>query len=228
MTAPSLSPPATGEAGGGREPGSEVEDYLLAHISPEPERLHRLWRATQLHTTYPRMAGGHLQGRLLALLVAIARPRRILELGTFTGYATLSLAEAMPAGSELHTVEVNDEQELFTRPWLEGSPRAADIHLHIGDALDVVPRIEGEFDLVYIDADKRRYADYYRLCLPRVPAGGLILADNTLWDGHVCEARRQDPQTRGIREFNDLVAADQRVDKVILPLRDGLTIIRKK
>lgn len=205
-----------------------LEDYLLAHISAEPERLHQLWRATQLHTTYPRMAGGHLQGRLLAMLVAIAQPRRILELGTFTGYATLCLAETMPPGAELHTIEVNDEQEPFTRPWLDSSPRAKDIHLHIGDALDVVPQLAGDFDLIYIDADKRRYVDYYRLCLPRVPSGGLLLADNTLWDGHVCDPQRHDAQTFGIRTFNDLVAADEQVDKIILPLRDGLTIIRKK
>lgn len=205
-----------------------LEDYLLAHISPEPPLLHQLWRATQLHTTYPHMAGGHLQGRLLAMLVAIAQPQRILELGTFTGYATLCLAENMPPTAELHTIEVNDEQEPFTRPWLNASPRAADIHLHIGDAIDIVPQLPGLFDLVYIDADKRRYADYYRLCLPRVTAGGLVLADNTLWDGHVCDPQRHDSQTRGIRDFNDLVAADEQVDKIILPLRDGLTIIRKR
>lgn len=205
-----------------------LADYLSAHIDPEPPLLHRLWRATQLHTTYPHMASGHLQGRLLRMLVALTRPRRVLELGTFSGYSTLCLAEALPEGAELHTVEVNDEQEDFTRPWLEQSPRAEAIHLHIGDALEVVPRLGGAFDLVYIDADKRHYVDYYRLTLPLVSPGGCILADNTLWDAHVVDPRRHDAQTEGIRAFNDLVAGDGSVEKVIIPLRDGLTIIRKK
>ena len=205
-----------------------MENYLLAHIDPEPPLLHRLWRATQLHSTYPHMVCGHLQGRVLRMLVAMIKPRRVLEIGTFSGYATLCMAEALPPGAEIHTVEINDEQEPFTRPWLEQSPRAADIHLHIGDAMDVVPRLPAPFDLVYLDADKRRYADHYRLCLPLIPPGGYLLADNTLWDSHPADPKRQDPQTQGIRAFNDLVAQDDRVEKVILPLRDGLTIIRKK
>lgn len=206
-----------------------LDDYILAHIDPEPPLLHSLYRATQLHLLYPRMASGHLQGRLLKMLVEMIRPRRILELGTFSGYSAICMAEGMPEGCELHTIEVNDEQEPFTRPWLERSPHADRIHLHIGDALELVPQLGEQFDLVYMDADKRRYDDFYRLVLPYVTAGGYIIADNTLWDGHVIDPHHQhDAQTQGILRFNDLVAKDDTVEKVILPLRDGLTLIRKK
>ena len=207
----------------------QLEDYILRHIDAEPERLHRLWRATQLHLLYPRMASGHLQGRMLVMLTRMIQPRRILELGTFSGYSALCLAEGMPDDAVLHTIEVNDEQEDFTRPWLEGSPWADRIHLHIGNALDIVPTLGEPFDLIYIDADKRHYADFYRLVKPHLNPGGYILADNTLWDGHVVEPEHQhDAQTQGIMAFNDLVAQDTKVEKVILPMRDGLTIIRKK
>lgn len=206
----------------------ELDDYILRHIDAEPEQLHRLWRATQLHLLYPRMASGHLQGRMLVMLTRMIRPQRILELGTFSGYSALCLAEGMPEGAVLHTIEVNDEQEDFTRPWLEESPWADRIHLHIGDAMDIVPTLGGKFDLIYIDADKRHYADYYQLVLPHLNSGGFIVADNTLWDGHVVDPEHQhDAQTRGIMAFNDMVAQDSQVEKVILPLRDGLTLIRK-
>lgn len=206
-----------------------LDDYIAAHTDTEPPLLHELWRQTQLKLLYPRMADGHVQGRLLAFLSRLVRPRLALELGTFSGYGTLCLAEGLAEGGTLHTVEVNDEQEDFTRPWLDRSPRGADIRMHIGDALEVVPRLGlSNVDLVYIDADKRRYADYYRLVLPLVRAGGLILADNTLWGGHVVDpAHQRDAQTQGIERFNELVAADPSVSKVILPLRDGLTLIQK-
>lgn len=207
----------------------QLDDYILRHIDAEPEHLHRLWRATQLHLLYPRMASGHLQGRMLVMLTRMIRPQRILELGTFSGYSALCLAEGMPETAELHTIEVNDEQEDFTRPWLEQSPWADRIHLHIGDAMDIVPTLGGQFDLIYIDADKRHYADYYRLVMPYLNNGGFIVADNTLWDGHVVDPEHQhDTQTQGILAFNDLVAQDMQVEKVILPLRDGLTLIRKR
>ena len=208
-----------------------LDDYVLAHIDAEAPYLHRLWRATQLHLNYPRMASGHWQGRLLAMLVRMVRPRTILEIGTFTGYSTLCMAEALEPGALLHTVEINDEQEDFTRPWLEGSPWADRIRFHIGDALQLLrtDALPQRFDLIYIDADKRHYADYYRAVMPRLAPGGYIIADNTLWDGHVLqdEVRTSDLQTRGIMAFNDLVASDPGVQKVILPLRDGLTLIRK-
>ena len=208
-----------------------LDEYVLQHIDPESDYLHRLWRATQLHLNYPRMASGHWQGRVLAMLVRMIRPQTVLEIGTFTGYSALCIAEALEPGAELHTVEINDEQEDFTRPWFEQSPWADRIRFHIGDVLELLPsgRLPQQFDLVYIDADKRHYADYYQAVLPRLTSGGFIIADNTLWDGHVVEADHQtDPQTRGIMAFNDLVVSDPRVEKVILPLRDGLTLIRKK
>ena len=226
------------------EPLDSLDDYILAHIDPEPEYLHRLWRATHLHLNYPRMASGHLQGRLIRMLVHMVAPRTVLELGTFSGYSTLCMASALQPGAVLHTVECNDEQEDFTRPWLENSPWADRIVLHIADALELLrgSALDGlAFDLVFIDADKRHYVDYYRAVLPRVRPGGFILADNTLWDGHVLDAPQavtsrdgghstingKDAQTLGILAFNDFVAADPAVERVILPLRDGLTIIRK-
>ena len=218
----------------------ELEDYILEHIDPEPEYLHRLWRATNLHLNYPRMASGHLQGRLLKMLVHMIRPRQVLEIGTFTGYSALCMASALEPGALLHTIEINDEQEDFTRPWLENSPWADKIRFYIGDALALLEMRDGRlemrdgrefFDLVFIDADKRHYVDYYRAVLPRVSPGGFILADNTLWDGHVVDeveaSNGKDAQTLGIQDFNDLVAKDPAVERVILPLRDGLTLIRK-
>lgn len=214
----------------------EIDDYILAHIDPEPEYLHRLWRATYLHLNYPRMASGHLQGRVLRMLVHMICPERVLEIGTFTGYSTLCMASALGEGATIDTIEVYDEQEDFTRPWLEGSPWVSRIRFHIGDALDLLADNDPSstilpplFDLVFIDADKRHYCDYYRAVMPRLRAGGFILADNTLWDGHVVDPdlRESDQQTHGIMAFNDLVAADPAVERVILPLRDGLTIIRK-
>lgn len=210
---------------------SALDDYILGHIDAEHPYLHALWRATHLHLNYPRMASGHLQGTLLRMLIHMVQPQRVLELGTFTGYSALAMASAMKAGTELHTIEVYDEQEDFTRPWIEGSPWADRVHFHIGDAVQVLQQeLAGLiFDFAFIDADKRHYVDYYEAVLPRLCPGGFIVADNTLWDGHVVshEIRESDRQTHGIMAFNDRVAADTRVEKVILPLRDGLTLIRK-
>lgn len=213
-----------------------LDEYIEAHIDAEGDYLHRLWRATQLHLNYPRMASGHVQGRVLKMLVQMIRPQTVLEIGTFTGYSALCMAEGLADGAVLHTVEINDEQEDFTRPWLEGSPWADKIQLHIGDALQLLddrqmpdsPLHGLKFDLVFIDADKRHYTDYYEAVLPRLNEGGYILADNTLWDGHVVQndVRESDLQTQGILAFNDHVAADPRVEKVIMPVRDGLSIIR--
>ncbi len=207
-----------------------LDEYILRHIDEEGGYLHDLWRDTQLRLAYGQMASGHLQGRMLKMLVRMIRPRRLLELGTFSGYSALSMAEGLEAGAELHTVEVFDELEDFLRQWIGGSPWADRIHLHIGDALDIVPRMNVVWDMVFVDADKRHYADYYRMLMPLIRPGGYLIADNTLWYGHVLEQhpRESDLQTRGIQAFNDMVAADPRVEKVILPLRDGLTIIRKK
>ena len=206
-----------------------LDDYILSHIDPEGEYLHALWRDTQLKLSYGQMASGHLQGRLLKMLVEMIRPYRVIELGTFSGYSALSMAEGLPEGAELHTIEVYDENEDFLRRWIGGSPWADRIHLHIGDALDIIPTLGDRWDLAFVDADKREYVKYYELLLPRMNPGGFILADTTLWYGRITEeARASDLQTRGLQEFNDLVANDPRVENVILPLRDGLSIIRKR
>lgn len=204
------------------------EDYILAHTSPEPELLYRLWRATNLHTVHGRMASGHLQGRLLKMLVQMIRPQRILEVGTFSGYSAIAMAEGLTGDGELYTYEVNDEMEDFARQWISQSPDAHRIHFAIGDAITEALRLGLTFDLIFLDGDKRTYAEDYEALLPLLNDGGYMLADNTLWDGHVTDhAYDRDAQTLGIRRFNDHVAADPRVEQLILPLRDGLTIIRK-
>ncbi|MBR5749278.1 MAG: O-methyltransferase [Prevotella sp.] len=206
-----------------------LDDYILAHIEPEPEYLYRLWRATNLHTIHGRMASGHLQGRLLKMLVRMIRPKNILEIGTFSGYSAISLAEGLDDDGRLYTFEINDEMEDFTRPWIEGSEVADKIQFIIGDALQEAPKLGIAFDLVFMDGDKRTYRDCYEMVMGILRPGGFILADNTLWDGHVVDhAYDRDHQTQGIGSFNDYIAADDRVEQVILPLRDGLTLIRKK
>lgn len=204
-----------------------IEDYIEAHISPEPERLQQVSRNTYLHRLYPQMCSGHLQGRLLKMLTQMIAPKRILELGTFTGYSTLCFAEGMPDDAELHTVEIDDENADQLEETFAASPWAGKIHLHIGDAIDVVPTLGADWDLVFIDANKRQYCQYYEMALERLRPGGYILADNTLWYGKVTEPTVNDPQTCEIRRFNEIVAADPRVEKVIIPLRDGMTIIHK-
>lgn len=207
----------------------ELEDYVLAHISPEDDYLHRLYRATNTYLLRPRMASGHLQGLILRMLTRLISPREVLEIGTYSGYSALCMASAMGPDGVVRTYEVNDEQEDFTRPWLEGSPYAARIEFVIGDVLELLPGSGQRFDMVFIDGNKRQYVDYYALVMDHLRPGGYILADNTLWDGHVVDpAYDRDAQTLGIRRFNDVVAADDRVEKVILPLRDGLTVIRRK
>lgn len=204
------------------------EEYLLAHSDAEPAQLAALYRDTYLHRLYPHMCCEPLQGRLLVMLTRMISPLRILELGTFSGYSTLCFAEGMPAGAELHTVEIDDEAAPALRHTFDSHLRGADIVLHTGDALEIVPTLGGEWDLVYIDANKRLYKEYYEMVKPLVKRGGYILADNTLWSDYVLDPARRDAQTAGIRLFNDHVAADPDVDKVMLPLYDGLTIIRRK
>lgn len=207
---------------------SKLESYVLSHIDAEGDYLYRLYRATNIHTIHGRMASGHLQGRLLKMLVTMIRPRNILEVGTFSGYSAICMAEGLDDGGKVWTFEINDEQEDFTRPWIEGSPVADKIRFIIGDAITEAPKLGILFDMAFIDGDKRTYVETYEMVMSVLRPGGYILADNTLWDGHVTDhAYDRDHQTVGIRRFNDHVAADKRVEKVILPLRDGLTIIRK-
>ena len=206
-----------------------LDEYILGHIDAEGDYLHALWRDTQLRLSYGQMASGHLQGRLLKMLIEMTKPLKVLELGTYSGYATLCMAEGLPDGAELHTFEIFDENEDFLRQWIGGSPFADRIHLHIGDALQLVPPMGMQWDFAYIDADKREYVAYYEMLRPLMKPGGYIVADNVLWDGKVCDGEPpRDQQTRGILAFNDLVAGDDRVENFILPLRDGLNIIRKK
>ena len=207
-----------------------IDEYILSHIDPESEYLQQLYRHTHLELLYPRMASGHLQGRILKMLTEMIAPQNVLEIGTYSGYSALCIAEGLPAEGRLYTFEINDEQEHFTRRWIENSPHREKIDFIIGDALELVPRLNLVFDMVFIDADKRRYVEYYEMALSCLRPGGYILADNTLWDGHVVDetVKESDLQTRGIMQFNDRVAADNRVEKVILPLRDGLTLIRKR
>ena len=206
-----------------------LDDYILQHIDPEPDYLYRLWRATNIHMLHGRMASGHLQGRLLKMLVTMIRPKNILEVGTFSGYSAICMAEGLEEGGLIYTFEINDEQEDFTRPWIEGSPVADKIRFIIGDAVTEAPRLGVTFDMAFIDGDKRTYRETYEMALSVLRPGGFILADNTLWDGHVVDAAYdRDAQTQGIETFNDYVLCDQRVERVILPLRDGLTLIRKR
>ncbi len=206
-----------------------LEEYILRHIDEEDDYLKALYRDTHVKLLRPRMASGHLQGRMLKMFVRMIRPKQILEIGTYSGYSALCMAEGLDEGSVLHTFEINDEQEDFTRPWLEQSAYADKIKFYIGDALERVPQLGITFDLVFVDGDKRKYMEYYEMSLAHLSPGGYIIADNTLWDGHVTETPNpNDAQTIGIQAFNEFVAKDNRVEKVILPLRDGLTIIRKK
>jgi len=206
-----------------------LDEYISKHSDVEPEYLAKINRATHVKLINPRMCSGHLQGRVLSMFCHMIQPNRILELGTFTGYSALCMAEALPDGGVLHTIECDDELEDFILQNFAGSEYADKIQLHIGDALAEIEKLNETFDLVFIDADKREYLDYYEAVLPKLRRGGYILADNTLWDGKVLKAvEPNDKQTIEIMRFNDFVATDPRVEKVILPLRDGLTLIRKK
>ena len=205
-----------------------LDQYIADHSSPEGEYLYNLFRATHIEILAPQMASGHVQGRLLKFIVKMIRPKRILEIGTFTGYSALCMAEGLEDDARIVTFEVDDELEDFTRRWIEGSEHASKVDFIIGDALEVVPTLGERFDMVFMDGNKREYIRYYELAMEYLNDGGWILADNTLWDGHVIESGRQDAQTNGVRAFNDLVRGDDRVEVVMLPLRDGLTIIRKK
>lgn len=206
-----------------------LNDYILSHIDAEPPHLAKLDRDTHVRLLYPRMCAGHLQGRLLKMLVRMINPRLVLELGTYSGYAAQCMAEGlMRHDGHVHTIEIDDELEPFITEHLAHSPVVGRVTLHVGDAAGVLRLLDQEFDLIYIDANKRHYLDYYDLAMQHLASGGYIIADNTLWDGKVTDDSAHDAQTLGIRAFNDRVAGDDRVEKVMLPLRDGLTLIRKK
>ena len=206
-----------------------LDDYILQHSDPEPDYLYRLFRATNIHTIHGRMASGHLQGRFLKMLVHMIRPKNILEVGTFSGYSAISMAEGLEDDGHLYTFEINDEMKDFTRPWIEGSPVADKITFLIGDANIEAPKLDILFDMAFIDGDKRTYQQTFEMVMSVLRPGGFILADNTLWDVHVVDSHYDhDQQTKGIEDFNDAIASDPRIERVLLPLRDGLTLIRKK
>lgn len=206
-----------------------IEQYIIDHIEAEPPYLQTVFRNTNLRLLNPRMQSGHYQGRLLKLFARIFAPQNILEVGTFSGYATLCLAEGMPSASHIDTIEIDDELEDFIIENLNRSPFADRITLHIGDAMHIVPNLNKQFDLAFIDGNKRHYRQYFDSILPLMPSGGIILADNTLWNGKVAETpSNNDYQTVAIIDFNRYIAGHDGVEQIILPVRDGLTVIRKK
>lgn len=208
---------------------SLIEQYVKEHIDEEDELLKQLARDAHVNLLHPRMMSGHLQGKILKMFCRIINPTRVLEIGTYTAYATLCMASGISQEARIHTIEVNDELEDFIRKYVEKSRFKDKISLHIGNAEEIIPTLNETFDLIFIDANKRHYLAYYHLVFPYVRQGGVILVDNTLWDGKVLTTpHHTDKQTIGIQEFNDFVATDKRVEKVILPIRDGLTILWKK
>ena len=214
---------------------SKLQDYLRAHSDPEGDYLYRLYRATNIHTIHGRMASGHLQGRLLKMLVRMIRPKNILEVGTFSGYSALCMAEGLDDDGLLWTFEINDEMEDFTRPWIEQSAVADKIRFIIGDANVEAPRLGVTFDMAFIDGDKREYPAYYRMLMGDdggrrlVHGGSVLIADNILWSGKVVQPiAHNDRHTQALVEFNRMVVEDPRVENVIVPLRDGLNLIRIK
>ena len=210
------------------ELNAELEQYILAHSEPESDVLAELSRATHLQVLRPRMLSGNLQGQFLKMMCKMLGARRVLEIGTYTGYAAISMAYGLAGGGVVHTIDVNDELEDFTRGFIEKSGLQERVVFHVGDACEIIPRLNETFDLVFIDADKREYSEYYRLVFDKVRVGGLIIADDVLWDGKVADPNvKPDAQTKGILDFNDMIQADPRVENLLLPIRHGLMVIRK-
>lgn len=205
-----------------------LEEYIEAHTDPEPETLAALARKANLRLVSPRMMSGHLQGRLLKMFVRMQRPRKILELGTYSAYATACMAEALPDGSSITTIEIFDELQPFITDAIESLGFSDKVTPLIGNALEILPTLPlEEFDMVYIDANKRHYVEYIEMIEDRLPIGAVVIADNTLWDGKVIDEKEQDEQTVAIRKFNDRMMTSKKFEKLILPIRDGLTIMYK-
>jgi caffeoyl-CoA O-methyltransferase len=204
----------------------EIQEYCEAHTSSESALLKSINRDTHAHVLMPRMLSGHLQGRMLTMISQMIRPERILEIGTYTGYSALCLSEGLTKTGNLITIDINEELESRVRKYFEQSPYAKQIDFRIGNALEIIPTLEESFDLVFIDADKINYSRYYDLVLDKVRPGGFILADNVLWSGKIL-APNPDKDTRSILEFNKKVAEDSRVENVLLPVRDGVMVVRK-
>src|SRR5690554_2686836 len=207
----------------------DIEQYVIAHSEPEPEHLYDLNRKTHLKVLQPRMLSGHVQGRVLSMLSHMIRPKRVLEIGTYTGYSAMCFAEGLADGGEIHTIDINEELEEIIRTHLEIAGLTDKIHLHFGDATEIIEKMEGSFDLVFIDADKTNYSRYYDLIIDRIPSGGYTLADNVLWSGKVIDEKEveKDADTKAIVAFNQKVQNDDRVQNVLFPVRDGIMVIRK-
>ncbi len=203
-------------------------DYVVAHSQEEPPLLADLSRQTHLKVLQPRMLSGPLQGRFLSVLVKLLQPKRILEVGTFTGYATLCLAEGLAKDGQIDTLDKNEELVDFQRSFFDRCPWGKQIHQHCGDAIEVIPTLEGQYDLVFLDADKKNYLNYLELLLPKIKKGGLLLSDNVLWSGKVLEeTKKNDRDTAVLKEYNQKLAKHPQLETVLLPLRDGLTLSRK-
>lgn len=206
----------------------KIQEYAEAYSTREPELLAELNRETYVNYLFPRMLSGHHQGRFLSMLSKMVRPDRVLEIGTYTGYSAICLAEGLSDNGVLHTIEIDNENEDIIRRYITKTGNHEKIVLHFGNAMDIVPKIQETFDLVFLDANKENYVEYYKLVMDKVNSGGLILADNVLWDGKVLDQTLKDKESAGIREFNDYVKHDPRVEHVLLTIRDGIMVIRKK
>ena len=207
----------------------DLDDYVVAHSEDEPELLQQLNRETYQKILQPRMLSGHYQGRVLSMISKLVKPKNILEIGTYTGYSAICLAEGMQKDGELHTIDINEELLDFQRKYFDKSGYGNQIIQHLGDALEIIGKLDKTFDLVFIDADKENYCNYFEVIINMLNTGGLILSDNVLWSGKVLEAiKADDRDTKGLVEYNKLLKEDKRVETIILPIRDGLTISRKK
>lgn len=205
----------------------ELEDYIEKHSEKEPDLLAALNKETYQKILLPRMLSGHFQGRVLSMLSKLIRPVNILEIGTFTGYAALCLCEGMQENGQLHTIDIKEELETIQRKYFDKSPWGNQIFQHLGEAIAIIPTLEIKFDLVFIDADKENYLNYFEMILPKMNKGGIILSDNVLWSGKVLEPlQKNDTSTKVLLEYNELLKNDPRVETVLLPIRDGLTVSR--
>lgn len=202
----------------------KIQDYSENHTSPESDVLNELYRYTNVNVLYPRMLSGQVLGKFLKLVSQMIQPERILEIGTYTGYSAICLAEGLKEGGVLDTIEVNPELQQIIKEYIHKSGFDDRINLHMGDALEIIPNLEGKYDLVFMDADKTSYPNYYNLVLSKVKKGGIIMADNALWDGKVLNP--EDKETKALASFNDMVQADKRVENILLTLRDGVMMIR--
>ncbi|WP_109851734.1 O-methyltransferase [Aquimarina sp. AU58] len=205
----------------------ELDTYVVNHTQKEPELLQQLNRETYQKILQPRMLSGAYQGRVLSMLAKLIHPKNILEIGTYTGYSAICLAEGIQKDGELHTIDINEELEDFQRKYFDLSDHGKQIHQHIGDATEIIPNLDMKFDLVFIDADKPNYPTYFELIINKMNPGGVILSDNVLWNGKVIEkVEEEDVSTKALLEYNTLLIEDKRIETVLLPIRDGLTISR--